>query len=443
MRGLEERRRLARWILACSLSQDRRRCGTLDVHGDSHMAGALSHIRVLDLSRVLAGPWCTQSLADLGADVIKIERPKVGDDTRQWGPPWVRDDKGKDTTDSTYFTSTNRNKRSITVDLSKPEGQALIRDLAAKADVLVENYKVGDLKRFGLDYEALSRVNPRLIYCSVTGYGQDGPYAMRPGYDYVFQGEGGLMSITGEREDRPGGGPMKVGVAVTDILTGLYSAIAILGAVEARNLSGRGQYIDMALLDVMVAFCANQANGFLVSGKVPGLVGNAHPNMAPYQPFRTGDGRLIIACGNDSQYWKLCEVIDRPDLAADARYQTVTGRATNRDPLAAEIEKTLMTRPTAHWADRLVEAGIPSGPINNFKQVFEHPQVRHRAMRVEMPHAAGGTSPLAASPLKLQGTPVEYRHAPPVLGQHTDEVLRDWLQKSADEIASLHRAGAI
>ena len=407
------------------------------------MSGALSHLRVLDLTRILAGPWATQSLADLGADVIKVERPKVGDDTRQWGPPWVRDASGRDTGDSTYYTSTNRNKRSITIDIAKPEGQALVRELAAGCDVFAENYKVGDMKRFGLDYAALSKINPRIVYCSVTGYGQDGPYASRPGYDYVFQGEGGLMSITGEREDRPGGGPMKVGVAVTDIVTGLYATIAILAAIEHRNVSGRGQHVDMALLDTIVAFSANQINGYLTSGKVPGLVGNAHPNMVPYQPFHTADGRIIIACGNDGQYQRLCEIIERPDLAADPRYRTVADRVTHREALLPELERSLAAKPTAYWADRFVDAGIPSGPINNFKQVFEHPQVIHRGMRVEMPHPAGGVLPMAASPLRLSETPVEYRHVPPLLGQHTQEVLEQLLGKSKSDIDSLRRNGVI
>ncbi|GAA4322648.1 CaiB/BaiF CoA-transferase family protein [Pigmentiphaga soli] len=407
------------------------------------MAGALSHIRVLDLTRVLAGPWATQTLADLGADVIKVERPVAGDDTRHWGPPWVADGEGRPTSDSAYFTSTNRNKRSITVDLSRPEGQALVRELAAGADVLVENFKVGDLARHGLGYEDLRALNPRLVYCSVTGYGQTGPYANRPGYDYVFQGEGGLMGITGEREDLPGGGPMKVGIAVTDVLTGLYAAIGILAALEARNVTGLGQHIDMGLLDTIVAFGSNQIANYFATGVPPGLVGNAHPNLAPYQPFRTADGRIIVACANDGQYKRLCQVLDRADLADDPRYQTMGGRSQNRAALCAQIERTMREHPTSYWAGRLIEAGIPSGPINNYKQVFEHPQVIHRGMKVDLPHAGGGVTSVVASPLRLSDTPVEYRLAPPTLGQHTAEILQQVLGKSSEEIERLARKRVI
>ncbi len=402
------------------------------------MAGALSHIRVLDLTRVLAGPWCTQNLADLGADVIKIERPGMGDDTRQWGPPWVPDGNGAATTDSTYYTSTNRNKRSVTIDISKPEGQALVREMVAKCDVLVENYKVGDLKRYGLGYEDLQPLNPRLIYCSVTGYGQNGPYADRPGYDFVFQGEGGLMSITGERDDSPGGGPIKVGIAVTDILTGLYATIGITAALESRNITGKGQYIDAALLDTIVAFGANQIADHFMSGNIPKRWGNAHPNMAPYQVFKTANGHVIVACGNDGQFQKLCGLMNRPELAADPELQTVPLRNNSRVRVVAEIQKTFLTQTSEYWLDGLAKAGVPHGPINNYKQVFAHPQVVARKLRVDIPgHKAGGSIPVVASPLRLSDTPVTYRLPPPVLGEHTNEVLGEILNKSAAEIDAL------
>jgi crotonobetainyl-CoA:carnitine CoA-transferase CaiB-like acyl-CoA transferase len=407
------------------------------------MAGALSHLRVLDMSRVLAGPWCGQSLADLGADVIKVERPGVGDESRTWGPPWVKDGNGQDTRDSTYFTSANRNKRSITVDIARPEGQALIRELVKKVDVLIENYKVGDLKRYGLGYADLSSINPRLVYCSVTGFGQDGPSASRPGYDFIFQGEGGLMSITGERDDLPGGGPQKVGIAVTDILTGLNATTAILAAIEHRHISGRGQYIDMALMDTIVAFGANQIAGFLATGNLPARHGNAHPNVAPYSVFRTGDGHMIIGCGNQGQWEKLCKAMGREELVQDARFTDMSMRTANRPSLAEELEKTLTQKPSAYWLERLTAADVPNGPINNYRQVFEHPQVLHRKLRVDMSHVRGGSTAVVASPLRLSDTPVQYRHAPPVLGQHTAEVLKELLDKDDEEIARLSKGGIV
>lgn len=407
------------------------------------MAGALSHIRVLDMSRVLAGPWCGQCLADLGADVIKVERPGSGDESRTWGPPWVKDGQGRDTTDSTYYTSANRNKRAITVDIGRPEGQALIRELITKVDVLIENFKVGDLQRYGLDYPQLSALNPGLVYCSVTGFGQDGPAARRPGYDFIFQGEGGLMSITGERDDLPGGGPQKVGIAVTDILTGLNATVAILAAIENRHLSGRGQHIDMALMDTIVAFGANQIAGFLATGKVPGRHGNAHPNVAPYSVFRTGDGHMIIGCGNQGQWEKLCGALGRPELLGDMRFRDMPARNANRLALTQELEKSLCTLPSSAWIEKLTIANVPNGPINNYRQVFEHPQVIHRNIRVDMPHSQGGTTAVVASPLRLSETPVEYRHAPPVLGQHTREVLLEMLGKTAEEIQALADSGII
>lgn len=407
------------------------------------MPGALAHIRVLDFTRILAGPWATQTLADLGADVIKVERPGAGDDTRQFGPPWVRDAEGRETADSAYFTSANRNKRSVTIDIAQPAGQALVREIAAKSDVFFENYKVGDLKRYGLAYEDIRKINPGIVYCSLTGYGQDGPYAKRPGYDFVFQAEGGLMSITGEREELPGGGPMKVGIGIADVLTGLYASIGILAALEARRATGEGQHIDIALLDTIVAFGANQILGYFVSGEIPGLFGNAHPNIVPYQAFKTADGRIVVACANDAQFRRLCEALERPDLAADERFRTVSLRNMNREPLCAELQRTLLQKPSAWWLERLVAAQIASGPINNYKQVFEHPQVVHRKLRVELPNAAGGGTPVVANPLRLSATPVEYPRGAPLLGQHTEEVLRELLGKSAADIESLAKSKVV
>ena len=407
------------------------------------MSGALSNIRVLDLTRILAGPWCTQNLADLGADVIKVERPTAGDDTRHWGPPWLRDEAGADTEDSTYYSSTNRNKKSIAVDLASAEGQALIRELAAKSDVLVENYKVGDLARYGLGYDDIRKINPRIVYCSITGYGQTGPSAHRPGYDFVFQGQGGLMSITGERDDSPGGGPQKVGIAITDILTGMYACVAILAAINARSLNGVGQYIDMALLDCMVAFGSSQATSYMVTGQVPGRYGNAHANMVPYQVFATGDGHIIVAAGNDGQWRRVCKALEQPELENDARYATGAGRIIHRAELVPELDRIMLTRPSKEWLDRFDAHGIPAGPINNYEQVFADPQVQHRELRVEIPRADGSSMAAIASPFRLSETPVEYRMPAPLLGQDTEEVLGTVLGKSREELAQLQASGAI
>ncbi len=410
---------------------------------DNGVTGALSHIRVLDLSRVLAGPWCTQNLADMGAEVIKVERPKVGDDTRSWGPPWIATADGTDSTDSTYYASTNRNKKSITIDMARPEGQALIRELASTADVVIENFKVGDLKRYGLDYASLSQVNPKLVYLSVTGYGQTGPASHKPGYDVVFQATGGIMSITGEDDDRPGGGPQKAGVAIADILTGQYATIAILAALNHRSVSGKGQYIDMALLDCIVALGSNQVTGFFRSGRIPRRWGNAHPTVVPYQPFKTADGDVIVAVGHDEQFRRFCHVLGRDDLAADPRFTRSAGRITHREELLPQIAAVMAGRPGQEWVDRLEANNVPCGRINNYQQVFEEPQVRHRQLRVDMERSDGGKVATIASPLRLQGTPVRYAKAPPLLGEHTDEILGRLLGKDEAQIAALRDAGIV
>ncbi len=407
------------------------------------MQGALSHVRVLDLARILAGPWCTQNLADLGADVIKVERPGIGDDTRRWGPPWIKDGEGKDTPDSAYYSSCNRNKRSVTINISSPEGQEMVRELAKTADVFIENYKQGDLKRYGLDYDAIRAVNPNIVYCSITGYGQDGPYAQKPGYDFVFQGLGGIMSITGERDDLPGGGPQKTGMALSDIMTGMYATIAILAALANRTVTGRGQYIDMALLDCTVAVGSNQAVSYLMTGNVPKRFGNAHAAVVPYQTFATADGHVIIAVGNDAQWQRYCDVMQRPDLGADERFKRTNDRIVNRGILIPEIARTMATRTCKEWLADLEAADVPCGPINNYKQVFEDPQVIHRNMHVEIPRAAGGSVPALASPLRLMDTPAAYRYAPPMLGEHTDAILGEALGKTGAELAELRRRGVI
>jgi crotonobetainyl-CoA:carnitine CoA-transferase CaiB-like acyl-CoA transferase len=407
------------------------------------MAGPLSHIRVLDLSRVLAGPWCGQNLADLGAEVIKVERPKTGDDSRAFGPPWLKDRDGKDTKESAYFAAANRGKKSVTVNLSKPEGQEIVRKLAQQADVLIENYKVGDLARYGLGYDDLIKLNPRLIYASVTGFGQTGPYRERPGYDFMIQGMGGVMSITGERDDLPGGGAQRVGIPVADIMTGMYATIAICAAIAHREKSGRGQHLDLALLDTQVGILANQGMNYLATGNPPGRIGNAHPNIVPYQPFSTKDGDVILACGNDNLFNKFCEVAGCQDLAKDPRYATNAKRVENRAAITERLAAIFAQRTTKDWCDTLEAAGVPNGPINNLKQVFEEPQVVARGMKIELDHAVAGKVPLIASPMKFSGTPLEFKNPPPVLGQHTDEVLRGALRFDDADIARLRADGII
>ncbi|MBW7902379.1 MAG: CoA transferase [Rhodocyclaceae bacterium] len=407
------------------------------------MSGALSHIRVLDLSRILAGPWASQLLGDLGADVIKVERPGSGDDTRGWGPPFLKDETGQDTGVAAYYLGTNRNKRSVTIDITRPEGQELVRRLAAESDVFLENFKLGGLAQYGLDYAALKAVNPRLVYCSITGFGQDGPYAPRAGYDFLIQGLGGLMSITGRPDGEAGGGPMKTGVALTDILTGLYAANAILAALAWRDRSGEGQFIDLALLDVQVACLANQAMNYLVTGENPVRLGNAHPNIVPYQDFPTADGHMILAIGNDGQFARFCAEAGAPELAADARYASNRARVENRAALIPALERLTATRSTADWVAALETLAVPCGPINTLADVFADSQVRARGLEVRLPHALAGSVPLVASPMRLSATPVEYRNPPPSLGEHTGEVLRETLGLDAAQIAALRGAGAI
>lgn len=411
----------------------------------SSNAGALAGIQVLDLSRVLAGPWCTQMLADLGADVVKVERPGAGDDTRHWGPPFLKDAQGNDTNQASYFTACNRNKRSVTIDMATPEGQALIRQMAAQADIVVENFKVGGLKQYGLDHESLRALNPRLIYCSVTGFGQDGPYAERAGYDLMVQAMTGLMSVTGRADSEPGGGPLRVGVAVIDLFTGLYASNAILAALHARQQTGEGQHIDMALLDVGMAVLANQAAGFLATGQAPGRMGNSHPSLAPYQDFPTQDGAMLLAIGNDGQFQRFCAAAGQPEWAQDARFATNTLRVQHRAALIPAMEAVTRTRSTAAWIALLEDKAVPCGPINTIAQAFDDAQVKARGLRVDQPRSAGdGIAQVStvASPLRLARNPPVLRHAPPALGQHTDEVLAELGLDSA-RIAALRAAGVV
>jgi formyl-CoA transferase len=403
------------------------------------MPGPLSHIRVLDLSRVLAGPWTGQNLADLGAEVIKIERPGVGDDSRAFGPPWVKDRAGKDTGDSAYFTSANRGKKSVSVNIAVAEGQALVRELARGCDVLIENYKYGDLVRYGLGYEALREFNPGLIYCSVTGFGHTGPFRQRPGYDFMIQGMGGMMSVTGE----PDGGPQRAGVPIADIITGMYASIAICAALAHRARSGTGQHLDLALLDSQIALLAYQNTNYFATGEPPGRIGNLHPNIVPYQPFRASDGELILACGNDNLYSKFCDAAGCPELARDPRFASNGKRVENRAELTRLLSEVFKKRSKREWLELLEAAGVPNGPINDVAQVFEEPQVKARGVRIELEHVAAGRLPLVASPMRFSATPIEYQLAPPVLGQHTEEVLRGLLGKSEAEIARLRGAGVI
>ena len=405
--------------------------------------GALSHLRVLDLSRVLAGPWAGQILADLGAEVIKVERPGNGDDTRAWGPPFLKDAYGESTGEAAYYLSANRNKQSVTIDFTKPEGQQLVRELAAKSDILIENFKVGGLQAYGLDYASLKALNPDLIYCSITGFGQTGPYAKRAGYDFMVQGLGGLMSLTGRPEGEEGAGPVKVGVALTDILTGLYSTVAILAALAHRQHDGGGQHIDMALLDVQVACLANQAMNYLTTGVAPQRLGNAHPNIVPYQDFPTADGDFILTVGNDSQFRKFAEVAGRPEWVDDPRFATNKLRVANRSELVPLIRQATVFKTTAQWVAQLEAVGVPCGPINDLAQVFADPQVQARGLAMQLPHALAGLVPQVASPIRLSKTPVEYRNAPPLLGEHTRQVLEQVLGLKAATVEALRRSGVV
>ncbi|RED54062.1 CaiB/BaiF CoA transferase family protein [Aestuariispira insulae] len=401
----------------------------------------LSGVRILDLSRILAGPTCTQLLGDLGADVIKVERPKAGDDTRKWGPPYVKGKDGEDSSESAYYLCANRNKRSIEIDIARPEGQALIRQLLAHCDILVENYKVGGLDKYGLSYEKLRQEFPSLIYCSITGFGQDGPYANRGGYDYLAQGMGGIMSVTGPVD----GLPMKVGVAVADVMCGMYASTAILAALRHRDHTGKGQHIDCCLLDTQVAWLVNQATNYLVSGTSPERQGNEHPNIVPYRTFEVSDGHIILAVGNDGQFRKWCEFSGCGEIADDPRFATNEARVKNRAALHALMEPILAGKSMQDWLDGLEKAGVPCGPVNTIEQVFQDPQVQHRGMRIEMDHPLSETGkvPLVGNPVKFSETPVQYRNAPPTLGQHTDEILREILQADDGEIKRLRETGII
>lgn len=401
----------------------------------SKNSGALSHIRVLDLSRILAGPWCTQNLADLGAEVIKVERPVHGDDTRAWGPPWINLE-GKI---SSYFAAANRGKKSLTLNISSPQGKKIIEELVKISDVVIENYKLGDLKRYGLDYESLKVINPKLVYCSITGYGQDGPNAHKPGYDFVFQAIGGMMSITGEADAEPGGGPQKLGVAVADVITGMYSTIAILAALNSRDQTGLGQYIDMALLDGIIALGGNQITGFFADGKIPFRYGNAHASLVPYQVFAVKDGEIVIAVGNDTQWQRYCEAINRPDLAIDPKWEKVTGRITGRSELIPQLAKTMLEKGMNEWITILEQHDVPCGPINNYQQVFADPHVIHRGIKVDTPYEDGSIISTIASPLRLQSTPPEYKRPPPKLGDSNFEILNQLLGYSEESIEQLKK----
>jgi len=407
------------------------------------MAGPLAGVRVLDLTRVLAGPWAGQNLADLGAEVIKIERPGKGDDARAFGPPWLKDAAGRETTESAYFACANRAKKSVTLDLSRPAGQAIAHELAAQSDVLLENYKVGDLARYGLGYEQLRAANPGLIYCSITGFGQTGPYRDRPGYDFMIQGMAGLMSVTGERDDLPGGGPQKAGIPIADLMTGMYATIAVCAALAHRASSGAGQHLDLALFDVQAAVLANQAANYLATGESPARLGNAHPNIVPYQTFRTADGDIILACGNDNLFRRFCEVAGCEALARDARFATNGQRVQNRAELTRLLAERIRTRPARDWVEALEAAGVPSGPINTIEQVFREPQALARGLRFELPHPLAGKVALVRSPMRFSATPLEHRAPPPLLGEHTTRVLKGLLGKSDAEIAQLRAEGVV
>ena len=403
--------------------------------------GALTGLRVLDLSRVLAGPWCSQILADLGAEVIKIERPKTGDDTRMWGPPWMKDDKGQATREAGYYQSANRNKYSVAIDIASNEGQALLREMVKDSDVLIENYKVGSLRKYGLDYASLSEINPGLVYCSITGFGQTGPRASEPGYDFVIQGMAGLMSITGERDDLAGGGPQKVGVAVTDLQTGLYATIAIQAALWSRQSTGKGQHIDLSLLDVQVAGLANHGMNYLITGQAPKRWGNAHANIVPYQTFKAKDKDFIIACGNDAQFKALCQAVGRAEWAEHPKFRFNQDRLANRGELTSLMDQHFLSQAAQYWVERIHAVKVPVGMINNVDEALQEPQVQAREMVVSIPHPQYRHFKMIASPLRLSATPVEYRLAPPRLGEHTHQILAKY--RSTENLGYLTELGVI
>ena len=407
------------------------------------MPGPLSHLTVLDLSRVLAGPWCTQLLADLGATVIKIEKPGSGDDTRSWGPPFLKDTQGRDTGEAAYYLACNRGKNSVSVDFTQSEGRAIVRELARGADIVVENFKVGGLAKYHLDYANLVTVNPRLVYCSITGFGQTGPYAERAGYDFIIQGMGGFMIVTGERDDLPGGGPQKAGVAISDLMTGMYACTAILAAIAQRELNGAGQYIDVSLFDAQVAMMAVMNMNYLVSGAPPGRAGNAHQNIVPYQVFACADGHLILAVGNDAQFTRFCDIAGKPEWARDPRFAANAERVKRRDVLVPLIAAVMRTRIQAEWLQVLEAVGVPCGPINRLDQVFADPQVLARGMRFDLPHRLSGTVPQVGNPLHFSANPVAYTQAPPLLGEHTATVLSQRLGLSAESLADLAARGVV
>jgi crotonobetainyl-CoA:carnitine CoA-transferase CaiB-like acyl-CoA transferase len=407
------------------------------------MISALEHVKVLDLSRILAGPWATQNLADMGAEVIKVERPQLGDDTRGWGPPFLKDAAGRDTNNSSYFLSANRGKQSITVDLASKEGQDIIGRLVQDTDVLVENYKVGTLARYGLSYDDLRRVNPRLVYCSITGFGQTGPYSSLPGYDYIFQGMGGLMSITGLPDSEPGGGPMKSGLAICDLVTGMYATTAILAALEHRRISGNGQHIDISLLDCIVGMTSYQALNYLLSDAVPQRMGNAHPNMVPYQVFRCKAGEIIVAVGNDTQFREFCRLIDRVALGIDPKFVNAAQRNRNRAELIPQIAEAMLSKTMGQWVALLKANNVPCGPINDIRQVFEDPQVDHRQMEIDLPHTISGSAPAVANPIRFSETPIKYRRSAPMLGEHNEEILHGRLGIAKDRLAEFVEKGII
>lgn len=407
------------------------------------MSGPLTHLKVLDLSRILAGPWAGQVLADFGAQVIKVERPQKGDDTRHWGPPYLKDASGNDTPEAAYYLSANRGKQSITVDITQPAGQEIIKKLASQCDILLENYKVGGLEKYGLDYPSIKAINPRIIYCSITGFGQTGPYASRAGYDAMIQGMGGLMSLTGVPEGQPGAGPQKVGVAVADLMTGMYAVSGVLAAVIHRDRTGEGQQIDLALLDTQVAWLANQAQNYLTSGKSPERQGTAHPNIVPYQAVPASDGYFMLAVGNDAQFKKFCAIAGLDEVAADPAYATNNARVQARDQLVPVIERTTREKPAAWWLEQLSAAHVPCGPINNLEQVFADPQVQARGMVVEQAHPVAGTVKTVRNPLGFSASALEYEQAPPTLGEHTSEVLGAMLALSSEEIDALRHEGVI